>query len=34
VHDMAIQPNERFEVEVEDDVITLRRLHAGYNIEE
>ena len=33
-HDMAIQPNERFEVEVEDDVITLRRLHAGYNIEE
>ena len=33
-HDMALQPNERFEVEVEDDVITLRRLHAGYNIEE
>ena len=34
VHDMAIQPNERFEVEVEDDVITLRRLHAGYNIDQ
>ena len=33
-HDMAIQPNERFEVEIEDDVITLKRLHAGYNIEE
>ena len=33
-HDLAIHPNERFEVEVEDDVITLRRLHAGYNIEE
>ena len=34
VHDMALQPNERFEVEVEDDVITLRRLHAGYNIDQ
>jgi|TARA_B100001996_G_scaffold253259_1_gene196607 hypothetical protein len=33
-HDLAIQPNERFEVEVEDDVITLKRLHAGYDIEE
>jgi hypothetical protein len=33
-HDMALQPNERFEIEIEDDVITLRRLHAGYNIEE
>ena len=33
-HDMALQPNERFDVEVEDDVITLKRLHAGYNIEE
>ena len=31
VHDMALQPNERFDVEVEDDVITLKRLHAGYN---
>ena len=34
VHDMALQPNERFDVEVEDDVITLKRLHAGYHIEE
>ena len=34
VHDMAIQPNERFEVEVEYDVITLRRLHAGYDIDQ
>ena len=33
-HDMAIQPSERFDVEVEDDVITLKRLHAGYNIDE
>jgi hypothetical protein len=33
-HDLAIQPNERFEIEVEDDVITLKRLHAGYDIEE
>lgn len=32
-HDMGIQPNERFEVEVEDDVITLKRLAAGYDIE-
>jgi hypothetical protein len=27
------QPNERFDVEVEDDVITLKRLAAGYEIE-
>jgi hypothetical protein len=33
-HDMALQPNERFEVEVEDDVITLKRIAAGYDIEE
>ena len=32
-HDMAIQTSERFDVEVEDDVITLKRLHAGYNID-
>ena len=32
-HDIGIQPNERFEVEVEDDVITLKRLAAGYDIE-
>ena len=24
-HDMALQPNERFELEVEDDIITLKR---------
>ena len=34
VHDMALQPNERFDVEVEEDVITLRRLHAGYDIDQ
>ena len=34
VHDMALQPNERFDVEVEDDVITLKRLHAGYKIDQ
>jgi|TARA_X000000368_G_scaffold124169_1_gene97397 antitoxin component of MazEF toxin-antitoxin module len=33
-HDLAIQPNERFEVEVEDGTITLKRLFAGYDIEE
>ena len=33
-HDLSIQPNERFEVEVEDEIITLKRIHAGYNIEE
>jgi hypothetical protein len=33
-HDMALQPNERFDVEVEDDVITLKRIAAGYDIEE
>jgi hypothetical protein len=33
-HDMALQPNERFELEVEDDVITLKRIAAGYDIEE
>jgi hypothetical protein len=33
-HDLAIQPNERFELEVEDDIITLKRLAAGYDIEE
>lgn len=32
-HDIGIQPNERFEVEVEDDVITLKRVAAGYDIE-
>lgn len=33
-HDMALQPNERFDVEVEDDVITLKRLNVGYDIDE
>lgn len=33
-HDMALQPNERFELEVEDDVITLKRLVAGYDIDQ
>ena len=33
-HDLALEPNERFEVEVEDEIITLKRIHAGYNIEE
>ena len=33
-HDMALQPNERFEVEVEDDTITLKRVAAGYDIEQ
>ena len=32
-HDMALSPNERFEIDVEDDIITLKRLHAGYEIE-
>jgi hypothetical protein len=31
---MALQPNERFELEVEDDVITLKRLTAGYDIDQ
>ena len=33
-HDLSIQPNERFEVEVDDDIITLKRLHAGYDIDQ
>jgi len=33
-HDMALQPNERFDVEVEDDTTTLKRIAAGYDIEE
>ena len=32
-HDMALQPNERFELEVEDDIITLKRVAAGYDID-
>jgi hypothetical protein len=30
---MGLSPGERFDVEVEDDVITLKRLYAGYEIE-
>ena len=33
-HDSALEPNERFEVECEGDVITFKRLHAGYNIDQ
>tara|TARA_Y100001937_G_C6888430_1_gene227894 strand:- start:311 stop:493 length:183 start_codon:yes stop_codon:yes gene_type:complete len=33
-HDMALQPNERFEVECEGDEIKLKRLHAGYDIDQ
>lgn len=32
-HDMGLTPGERFDVEVEDDVITLKRLPAGCEIE-
>lgn len=32
-HDMGLVPGERFDVEVEDDTITLKRLSAGYEIE-
>ena len=33
-HDLSIQPNERFEVEVDADTITLKRIHAGYVIDQ
>ena len=33
-HDLSIQPNERFDVEVDDDTITLKRVHAGYDIDQ
>jgi hypothetical protein len=33
-HDMALRPGTEFDVEVEDDVITLRRLETGYEIED
>lgn len=32
-HDMALSPNERFDVEVDEDTITLKRIPAGYEIE-
>ena len=33
-HDLAIQPNERFDVDIEGDLITLKRVHAGYDIDQ
>ena len=33
-HDMALQPNERFEVECEGDEIKFKRVHAGYDIDQ
>jgi antitoxin component of MazEF toxin-antitoxin module len=32
-HDMGLTPGDRFDVEVEDDTITLKRLAGGYEIE-
>lgn len=32
-HDMGLVPGERFDIEVEDDVIMFKRLAAGYEIE-
>ena len=32
-HDMALTPNERFDVEVDEDTITLKRISAGNEIE-
>jgi len=32
-HDMGLIPGERFDVEVEDDTITLKRLPGGHEIE-
>jgi hypothetical protein len=33
-HDMALQPNESFDVEVEDGTIIFKRLEAGYDIDQ
>tara|TARA_R100000742_G_C4253062_1_gene71198 strand:+ start:307 stop:486 length:180 start_codon:yes stop_codon:yes gene_type:complete len=33
-HDLALQPSERFDVEIEGDTITLKRVHAGYDIDQ
>ena len=33
-HDLALQPNERFDVEAEDGVITVKRVEAGYDIDQ
>jgi len=33
-HDLALQPNERFDVEAEDGVITFKRIEAGYDIDQ
>lgn len=32
-HDMGLIPGERFDVEVEDNVITLKRLDPSYTVE-
>ena len=33
-HDMALQPTERFDVEVEEGTIVFKRLEAGYDIDQ
>ena len=33
-HDLSLQPNERFDVEAEDGVITFKRIEAGYDIDQ
>tara|TARA_R100001082_G_C4361670_1_gene159668 strand:- start:1520 stop:1699 length:180 start_codon:yes stop_codon:yes gene_type:complete len=33
-HDLALQPSERFDIEIEGDTITLKRVHAGYDIDQ
>lgn len=33
-HDMALQPNERFDVEVDEGTIIFKRLEAGYDIDQ
>ena len=33
-HDLALQPNERFDVEAADGVITFKRVEAGYDIDQ
>jgi|TARA_B100000035_G_scaffold258348_1_gene228651 hypothetical protein len=33
-HDLSLQPNERFDVEAEDGVITFKRVEAGYDIDQ
>lgn len=33
-HDMALQPNERFDVEVDEGTLIFKRLEAGYDIDQ